>query len=166
VKPLCVLLLAGILLPSAAAAEDPPQPRDGASHAVPLFGELVRIYDAPPDPFAAGHRGVDVAAPTGTPVRASADGVVTFVGTVVDNLTVTVAHGGELLTSYSFLGTALVRRGDPISRGTVVGTVGRGHPGSSLPPHVHLSARRQGFYVDPLELYVGSGYADLLSLTG
>lgn len=124
------------------------------------------MFDAPEDPFAAGHRGVDVAAPTGSPVRSSAPGVVSFAGSVAGNLTVTVDHGGGLLTTYSFLGSTSVARGTAVERGHVVGTVGRGHVGSSLPPHVHLSARRDGFYFDPIELYLGDAYSDLLSLVG
>ena len=147
-----------------AAAEDVPQPRPGAEHAVPLYGELVRVFDAPEDPFAPGHRGVDVTAPTATPVRASAAGVVSFAGSVAGKLTVTVDHGGGLLTTYSFLGGTAVSRGTPVEGGEVVGSVGRGHTGSSLPSHVHLSARRDGLYFDPLELYLGDGYSDLLSL--
>ena len=42
-----------------------PRPREGAVHSVPLFGTVVRPYDAPENPFAPGHRGVDVGAPTG-----------------------------------------------------------------------------------------------------
>jgi murein DD-endopeptidase MepM/ murein hydrolase activator NlpD len=140
-------------------------PRPGAAHAAPLYGDVVRIFDAPPDPFAPGHRGVDVGAPTGSPVRASATGVVSFAGSVAGNLSVTVDHGEGLQTTYSFLGEVLVPRGTPVEQGEVVGRVGRGHTGTSMPPHVHLSARRDGFYFDPLELYVGSSYADLLSLT-
>ncbi len=147
-----------------AVAEDAPSPRPGADHAVALYGELVRVFDAPDDPFAPGHRGVDVAAPTGSLVRASAAGVVSFAGSVAGNLTVTIDHGAGLLTTYSFLAQARVAKGAPVRRGDVVGTVGRGHTGSGFPPHVHLSARRDGFYFDPLELYVGEGYADLLSI--
>lgn len=161
---MCVVVLGNAF--SLAVAEDEiPVPRQGAEHTVPLYGDLVRIFDAPPDPFAPGHRGVDVGAPTGTPVRASATGVVSFAGSVAGNLTVTVDHGEGLLTTYSFLGEVLVARGNAVEQGEVVGTVGRGHTGTSMPPHVHLSARRDGFYFDPLELYVGSSYADLLSLT-
>lgn len=131
---------------------------------MPLYGELLRVFDAPEDPFAPGHRGVDVAAETGSPVRASAAGVVSFAGSVAGNLTVTVDHGGNLLTTYSFLGSTAVSRGAAVERGTAVGTVGRGHVGSTMPPHVHLSARRDGFYLDPVELYLGDDYSDLLSL--
>jgi murein DD-endopeptidase MepM/ murein hydrolase activator NlpD len=163
-RPLVLLLIVFVATP--ARAEAPPAPRDGATHAVPLYGELVHPYDAPKDPYAPGHRGVDVAAPSGTAVHASADGVVSFAGSVAGNLSVTVDHGHGLKTSYSYLGSITARRTDHLSRGDVVGTVGRGHPDSNLPPHVHLSARRDDVYFDPLELYVGDSYADLVSLTG
>jgi murein DD-endopeptidase MepM/ murein hydrolase activator NlpD len=155
------------LLAPHASAEDPPQPRPGASHAVPLYGELLHGFDAPEDdPFAPGHRGLDVGAPAGSAVRASAPGVVSFAGVVAGNRTVTLDHGGGLRTSYSYLATSAVRAGASVARGEIVGTVGAGHPGSGLPPHVHLSSRQDGTYLDPLRLYVGSGYADLLSLVG
>lgn len=142
-----------------------PALRPGASHAVPLYGALLRVYDAPDDPYAAGHRGVDVGAAAGSAVRASAPGTVSFAGSVAGNRTVSVDHPDGVRTTYSYLASALVRAGDAVERGRAVGTVGAGHPGSGLGPHVHLSARRGGVYFDPLELYVGSGYADLLSLT-
>ena len=161
-----LLAFALIVVGAPAGADQLPPARPGAAHAVPLYGELVRIYDAPPDPFAAGHRGVDVSAPVGALVRASAVGVVSFAGNVAGNRTVTVDHGGGLLTSYSFLSGISVSKGTAVEQGEPVGTIGSGHPGSSLPPHVHLSARRDGVYFDPLELYVGSSFSDLLSLTG
>lgn len=150
--------------PSAAAAA--PAPREGATHAVPLHGELLRPYDAPEDPYAPGHRGIDVVAPAGALVRASAAGAVSFAGSVAGNRTVTVDHGAGLVSSYSYLGSALVTKGAPVERGTPLGTVGAGHPGSQGPAHVHLSARRGGVYLDPAGLYVGRSYADLLALIG
>ncbi len=149
-----------------ARAELRPTPREGADHAVPLYGELIHAWDAPEDdPFAPGHRGIDVATPMGSAVRASADGVVSFAGSVAGNRTVTVDHGDGLLTSYSFLQDVGVAKGDAVSLGTVVGTVGRGHTNGDARSHVHLSARRDGVYFDPLELYVGTSYADLIALS-
>lgn len=160
------LVLAAASRPASAQSPAmPPKPREGATHAVPLYGDLLRVFDAPPNPFAPGHRGVDVAAPMGSAVHASAAGVVTFAGSVAGNLAVTIDHGGGLLTTYSFLGTIAVARGTALAQGDVVGTVGSGHSGSTTPPHVHLSARRDGAYFDPLELYVGASYSDLLGLT-
>lgn len=144
-----------------------PVAREGAAHAVPLYGTLVRAWDAPEDnPFAAGHRGVDIAADPGTPVRASASGTVTFAGTVVGNRTVTVDHAGGVRTTYSFLGTITAVHGAVVGRGAVLGTVGTGHATAGLPPHVHIAARRSQVYFDPIVLYVGSSSADLLALTG
>lgn len=152
-------------LPHATAQDARPALREGAEHAVPLYGELVAPYDAPEDPFAPGHRGVDVAAEPSSPVRASAAGLVSFAGSVAGNLAVTVDHGGGLLTTYSFLEEIAVSKGQEVGRGDPVGTLGAGHD-PDLPPHVHLSARRDGVYFDPIELYLGAGYADLLRLVG
>ena len=92
-------------------------------------------------------------------------GTVSFAGSVAGNRSITVDHGDDLLTSYSFLETLEVKKGDEVDLGTVVGTVGRGHSGGDAPTHVHLSARRDGVYFDPLSLYVGSRYDDLIALT-
>jgi murein DD-endopeptidase MepM/ murein hydrolase activator NlpD len=154
------------VFPTPATADERPQPRPGASHAVPLYGEFVRAYDAPDDPFAPGHRGVDIVAPQGYPVHASAAGRVSFAGSVAGNRSVTVDHPDGLRTTYSFLATVAVTANDEVEQGDVVGTVGTGHPDQGLPAHVHLSARRGELYFDPLELYVGDSMADLVSLTG
>ena len=159
-----VTLALALAATTSASSELRPTAREGATHAVPLYGEVVRPYDAPDDPFAPGHRGIDGAAPLGTPVRASADGVVSFAGSVAGNRTVTVDHGDELLTSYSFLETIAVTKGEHVTLGTVVGGVGRGHSNGDPRSHVHLSARRGGTYFDPLLLYVGSSYSGLIVL--
>jgi murein DD-endopeptidase MepM/ murein hydrolase activator NlpD len=161
-----VAVAACIVVPARPASPEPvPSLREGAQHAVPLYGQFLRPYDAPEDRFAPGHRGVDIGAPMGTAVRASAAGVVSFSGVVAGNRSVTVDHGGGLVTSYSFLATNVVRAGDTVAQGQPVGTVGTGHPGSELGSHVHLSARHDGVYFDPLKLYMGSSHADLLSIT-
>lgn len=149
-----------------AASEPTPTPREGAAYAVALFGALLRPYDAPDDPYAPGHRGLDVAAPSGEPVRAAAAGVVAFAGNVAGNLTVSVDHPDGVRTTYSYLGTIGVVTGQTVAGGQALGTVGAGHPGSGAPPHVHLSVRRGGEYVDPLTLLVGVDLSSLLSVVG
>jgi len=108
----------------------------------PVPGPVVARF-APSGRFG-GHRGIDLAAPVGSPVRAVAPGVVTFAGIVVGNLTVTVDHGG-LRSSYSFLRDVTVTPGDRVIAGEVVGHSG-GHRGVD---GLHLSARVGRRYVDP-----------------
>lgn len=165
-KHLTALMLL-VAMAAPAPAETRPTAREGAEHAVPLYGDLIRTWDAPDDnPFAPGHRGIDVAAPTGTAVRASAPGTVSFAGSVVGNRSVTVDHGEGIRTTYSFLKETKVTKGQKVDLGTVVGLVGAGHPGRTGEAHVHLSARRNGVYFDPIELYLGTDIAGLLSITG
>jgi murein DD-endopeptidase MepM/ murein hydrolase activator NlpD len=166
-KTALVLAVLAVFPTPATADERVPAPRPGAAHAVPLYGEFVRPYDAPDDdPFAPGHRGVDIAAPEGSLVHASSAGRVSFAGSVAGNRSVTIEHGDGIRTSYSFLAAIAVKTNDQVEQGDEVGTVGAGHPNQGLPPHVHLSARRGELYFDPLELYVGDSMADLISLTG
>lgn len=125
-----------------------------ASWRWPVDGEPVRRFAVEPDRFAAGqHRGVDLAAPVGAPVRAACAGEVRFAGTVGDaGRTVSVVCGA-LVASYLHLGSIAVRRGERVAAGDGLGTVGRsGRPRGA--PHVHLGARRVagGGYVDPLTL--------------
>ena len=120
----------------------------------PVDGAPVRRFAVGPDRFAAGqHRGVDLAAPVGAPVRAACAGEVRFAGAVGDaGRTVSVVCGA-LIASYLHLGSVAVRRGEVVAAGDGLGTVGRsGRPRGG--PHVHLGARRRsdGAYVDPLTL--------------
>jgi murein DD-endopeptidase MepM/ murein hydrolase activator NlpD len=121
----------------------------------PVEGEVVREFVVKADRFAPGqHRGINVAAPVGTPVRAACGGRVRFAGPVADNgRTVSVVCGRHVAT-YLHLQSIAVRRGQPVPPGTRVGTVGRtGRPGRG-PTHLHLGARElsSGRYVDPRTL--------------
>lgn len=103
-----------------------------------------------PGPGYAGHWGVDYMVGQDGAVMAAADGRVTFSGTVVENLAVTVDHGGGLKTSYSHLERSLVERGQSVRRGMVIGRVG----GDSQHGGLHFSVRIDGTYIDP-ETVVG-----------
>lgn len=93
-----------------------------------------------------GHWGADIAAIEGSDVLAVGDGVVQFAGIVVGNRTISIDHGGGVITSYSYLMATHVAKGDRIMRGTSVGTAGI-HDGSEA---FHLSLRVGGRYIDPL----------------
>lgn len=118
----------------------------------PVEGEVVREFVLDADRFSPGqHRGIDVAAPVGEPVRAACGGRVRFAGPVAGNgRTVSVVCGGHVAT-YLHLASIAVRRGQPVPPGARLGTVGRtGRPGRG-PAHLHLGARElaSGRYVDP-----------------
>src|SRR5947208_1524190 len=139
---LVVLVVAGTTRPARAA------PDDAGGWMRPVDGAVVRPFDAPASEYAAGHRGVDFAAAPGTPVRAANDGVVSFAGSVAGTLHVTIAHAGNVRTSYSFLSSVSVRAGERVARGDIVGLsggVGPDHDGTVL----HLGLRIGDRYVDP-----------------
>jgi murein DD-endopeptidase MepM/ murein hydrolase activator NlpD len=119
----------------------------------PVVGPVTRGFDPPDQPFGAGHRGIDIAAPVGTPVRAAAAGTVTFAGPVGGRLFVTIDHGGGLESTSSFLDAMTVRRGDVVSEGQVIARSGTGHA-SDVVPGLHFGVRLLDVYVDPLT-YLG-----------
>ena len=119
--------------------------------------DIVRPYLAPATAFSAGHRGVDLAAPSGA-VYAPADGVVHFAGTVVDRPLLSIEHPGGVLSSYEPVTTTL-RRGDPVQRGQPIGAVEPGHCAS---PCLHFGVRVNGQYRSPLAWLGGGEPAVLL----
>jgi murein DD-endopeptidase MepM/ murein hydrolase activator NlpD len=142
-------LLAVIVLSAAAALHPAPAVAAG-TWVWPVTGPVIRGFDPPDDPYGAGHRGIDIAAPVGTPVLAAEAGIVTFAGKVGGQLFVTVDHGGGLVSSYSWVSALRVRKNDVVARGQAIALSGTGHPSSGEPPHLHVGVRLNGQYVDPL----------------
>jgi murein DD-endopeptidase MepM/ murein hydrolase activator NlpD len=94
------------------------------------------------------HRGIDYAAPTGTPVRTVADGVVTFAGEQggYGNV-VEVMHTKERSTLYAHLSRIDVKAGQRVNQGVTIGAVGS--TGMSTGPHLHFEFRLAGQHQDP-----------------
>lgn len=123
----------------------------------PLLGEVITPYKNGSDRYAAGqHRGLDIAAPAGTPVLAITSGRVSFAGRLPDGgNTVTVRSAdGQWLVSNLHLAEREVRVGERVQPGTRLGTVGKTGRRSAEQAHLHLSVRRAGSraYVDPMTL--------------
>jgi murein DD-endopeptidase MepM/ murein hydrolase activator NlpD len=129
----------------------------------PVSGPVVRAFDPPGTPYGSGHRGIDIAAPVGTVVRAPATGVVTFAGSVGGRLFVTIDHGGGLLSTCSFLSGLIVRKGDVVVQGQPIALSGSGHVGD-ISPDVHLGVRLAGQYVDPMDYLTAMSIVDLIRL--
>jgi hypothetical protein len=123
----------------------------------PLRGELLTPYSNGTDPYAAGqHRGIDVAGRVGAPVVAATDGQVRFAGTVgASGLTVGVRTvDGRFDLSYLHLSAVAVRRGDAVSAGDRLGSVGVTGDRAVAAPHLHFGVRDAGSrhaYHDPLD---------------
>lgn len=95
------------------------------------------------------HEGIDIAAPTGTPVWAAAAGTVIHSGWLGGyGLLVVVDHGNGVATAYAHNSSLLVAVGQNVSQGETIALVGS--TGNSSGPHVHFEVRVNGVAVDPL----------------
>jgi murein DD-endopeptidase MepM/ murein hydrolase activator NlpD len=106
------------------------------------------------DPFRRGlreHRGVDYAAPTGTPVRTVGSGVVEYAGrqSGYGNVVI-VRHTKERSTLYAHLSRIEVQEGQQVSQGQNLGAVGS--TGWATGPHLHFEFLINGQHVDPLQI--------------
>ncbi|WP_433296961.1 murein hydrolase activator EnvC family protein [Actinoplanes sp. CA-030573] len=124
----------------------------------------MRRFDPPPQPWLAGHRGVDLAGAPSTVVRAAGAGTVVFAGTVAGRGVVSVAHAGGLRTTYEPV-SATVAVGAHVARGDPLGLLDAGHPGCPAGACLHWGLRRGRLYLDPLVL-LGLGRVRLLPLGG
>ncbi|MFY9265119.1 MAG: M23 family metallopeptidase, partial [Solirubrobacterales bacterium] len=123
----------------------------------PVAGDVITPYKNTADPYAAGqHRGVDIAAVIGTPVRSTTAGHVRYAGKLPDGgLCVTIESAdGRYLVSYLHLATTLAGRGERVTAGQIIGSAGTTGKRSATQPHLHLSTRvsSSGAYVNPLGL--------------
>jgi murein DD-endopeptidase MepM/ murein hydrolase activator NlpD len=107
------------------------------------------------------HRGIDFGAPYGSPIMASADGMVQGAGRAGGyGLQVRLAHGGGIATSYSHMSQIAVYPGTRVRQGQVIGYVGS--TGLSTGPHLHYELYRNGVPVDPNSV----SYTTMAQLSG
>ncbi len=127
-------------------------PVDGAISST--FG-LRRYFNGKPR---SPHRGIDIAASAGTPVRAASDGVVVDAGDFFfsGNL-VFIEHGQGLMTLYAHLEKFVVEAGERVKKGQRIGYVGSS--GRATGPHLHFSTLIDGVYVDPALFLPDAGQA-------
>jgi murein DD-endopeptidase MepM/ murein hydrolase activator NlpD len=94
------------------------------------------------------HKGMDIASKRGTPICATADGVVSFSGKkgLFGNMIV-IDHGHGLRTRYGHIGKIQTKRGQIVKRGETIATVG--NTGRSTGPHVHYEVFLNGVQVNP-----------------
>jgi murein DD-endopeptidase MepM/ murein hydrolase activator NlpD len=159
-----IAFLASVALVGPASAVDehvhvPQQPPQTDELLPPILSPLHRPFDAPPNPFAAGHRGVDLeVAPGVSELAAPISGQLTT-GVVSGNRYVTIERTGMRVT-LSYLSASLVLNGAQVTAGEPVARAGTGHPESSGPSHTHFSLRIPAVtdpsgwvYVDPMPYF-------------
>jgi murein DD-endopeptidase MepM/ murein hydrolase activator NlpD len=94
------------------------------------------------------HQGIDLSAPAGTPVRATADGKVVYAGKDGRyGKTVLVDHGGGYRTRYAHLKKIETKAGKRVRRGELIGRVGKS--GNATGTHLHYEVLKNGVEVDP-----------------
>jgi murein DD-endopeptidase MepM/ murein hydrolase activator NlpD len=116
-------------------------------YGVPVQGVITSYFGEPR--WHGSHKGLDIAAPIGTPVRTPASGVVIesgFKGAY--GLTVWIDHGNGYQTRYAHMGSVAYQVGERINAGQVVGTIGV--TGATTGPHLHYEVRLNGIAVDPI----------------
>jgi murein DD-endopeptidase MepM/ murein hydrolase activator NlpD len=146
--------------PAAAAPLLPPAPDPRVPPLrLPVWGRLVRGFEAPAGPYGPGHRGVDLPAPVGTPVAAPAAGTVGFAGRVAGTAWVSVLVAPGVVVTVGPLLAPAVTAGERVAALAPVGRLAAGHGGA-----VHLSLRVDGLYLDPLPWLVDRPRARLAPL--
>lgn len=110
------------------------------------FGNA-RVYNGQPG---SGHSGMDIAAPTGTPVKAPAGGVVTFADAdlYLTGGTVVLDHGFGISSNFLHLSRIDIKVGDRVEQGQVIAAVGS--TGRSTGPHLHWGMNWFDVRIDPL----------------
>jgi murein DD-endopeptidase MepM/ murein hydrolase activator NlpD len=97
------------------------------------------------------HNGVDIAAPTGTPILAPEKGIITRVwNDSANGNAISMIHYQGYTSGYAHLSKVSVKVGETIGKGQKIGEVGS--TGRSTGPHLHWVVRQYGFTIDPLTL--------------
>ena len=134
---------------AAVAAKLPP-----AGMRLPVTGEITSRFSRsrfhPILHMFRAHRGVDLAAPSGTRIHAPAVGKVVAVGRRLGfGLTIEIAHTGGVVTRYAHCRLALVQPGDSVVLGQPIGAVGAS--GLATAPHLHFEVLVNGVARDPIQ---------------
>ncbi len=124
----------------------------------PCKGVLLSGFGYRIDPFTKMikmHEGIDIGGPIGTPIVSTADGIVSYTGVQQGyGLCVKINHGSGIETFYAHLSAILVKPGQPIRRGQVIGLLG--NTGRSTGPHLHYEVRIGGKAVNPMYFMIES----------
>jgi murein DD-endopeptidase MepM/ murein hydrolase activator NlpD len=123
----------------------------------PINGNVTSLYGKRDHPFTkinTYHSGIDISASPGTPIRATADGVVSHSGwTPYRGYLVVLEHGFGFSTVYAHNRKNAVKMSQKVKRGAIIGYVGS--TGKSTGPHVHYEIWEKGKNVNPKKFLQG-----------
>lgn len=120
----------------------------GLSLIRPVSGTITSRFGARSNIRSSSHTGLDIAAPTGTPIKAAASGTVTFSGRKGSyGYMIVISHGNGVQTYYGHCSKLYAKNGQTVFQGDVVATVGS--TGNSTGPHLHLEIRVNGIAYNP-----------------
>ena len=127
-----------------------------------VFGSQRILNGQPRSP----HSGLDIAAPTGTPIRATADGIVSLVhdGMVLTGKTIMIDHGFGLDSVYIHMSEIHVTQGQAVRQGDVIGAIGM--TGRTNGPHLHFGISWYGAKLDPQTVLAAMPASRRLSESG
>lgn len=156
------IALTGTLAISTTALADPAQNTKTVNTVVTpiVTGTVSSKFGPAKDPFNKGktrdHYGLDIKAPTGTPIYAPADGRIIaateiYNGNPAYGTVVVIETEGWIKTMFAHLDAATVEEGQWVAKGTQIATVG--NTGKSTGPHVHIETRKNGKRVDPATVW-------------
>ena len=123
------------------------QPAGAITWQEPVDAPVLDPFRPPAGPYAPGNRGIEYDIGPGTAIYAVDSGRVVFAGRIGPSLHVVVDHGEGLKSTYAFMESSSVVRGQTVSQGDRIGTAG---------PGFHLTARLWGEYVDPALFFAGA----------
>ncbi len=120
----------------------------------PVRGRVIAAFG--PKPNGVQNDGINLAVPEGTPIKAAEDGVVAYAGSELKgygNL-VLVRHPNGFVTAYAHASDILVKRGEAVKRGQVIGHAGQ--TGNVTSPQLHFEIRKGATPVDPAQYLSGA----------
>ena len=148
-RPAAVAVVSSLMLFVGVHAITSPPAAASVSYRWPVVGRIVDPFRPPLTRFGPGNRGVEFATDPGAVVWSSAEGVVTFAGSVGGELFVVVRHADGIRTTYGLLASIAVQAGELVGAGERLGTSnGR----------VYFGARYGNRYLDPARLIAGSWF--------
>ncbi|MFZ2995123.1 peptidoglycan DD-metalloendopeptidase family protein [Sphingobium sp.] len=125
------------------------QPKPFAGHFLwPVRGPILSRFG--PGESGARNNGIDIAAPTGTPIRAASDGIVAYAGdkVAVFGGLIILTHGSGWVSAYGHASRVTVVRGQKVTKGQVIGQTG--DTGYASQPKLHFELRKDRVPVNPL----------------